>query len=200
MELLYGSIQLPYGSIWLRYGTCGSHTACTTPIWPHLKAMQLLHGAIRLPYGTIWLPHDSHMSHMAPAWCTWLPYGPLTVDVAPIWHHLHQIWCTHHPYRHTALLWSSYVTCGSHIVPYDSHSCRQVRLVHVALITAYTTPVWCHPPSKWWNLAPIWLQSSARGFQMAHTPPKCPHPPIWLPYRRAAHIPAHSSLYCNCMY
>jgi hypothetical protein len=174
--------------MWLPYSAHHSHMAptlesCSSHMVPFTSHMAPS-GSHMTPIWHTGLQHGSHGSHMVPTRCIWLTYGTICLQYGA--HSSHTV--------HPALRWSSYITCGSHIVPTDSHT------VPAALVMAYATLVWCHPPSNWWNLAPIWLQSSAHGFQRAHTPPRWPLPPIWLPYRHVAPIPACSSHYCNCMY
>jgi DNA-directed RNA polymerase subunit RPC12/RpoP len=133
---------------------------------------------------------------MAPAWSPQSACGSHMAPSASNMVHTAPIQCTQ--CSHMILICHRRLPHGAIRLPYSACSSS---FGHVAPIMAYVTPVWCHPPSKWWNLAPIWLQFSAHGFHMAHTPPKWPHlPPIWLPCRYADPVQARSSHCCHCRY
>jgi hypothetical protein len=183
--------------IWFPYGSWGSHLEPAAPMWQHtppiwiylaatwymapIQRTPLPHGPIRcmwLPLPPIWCPlaptwlqngmHGSRTVHMAPLWSLHSACGsqmPISASnmvhmapmqctpmchhllhVAPVWHHLTPLWCLQLPF----------IECGSQ--------------------TEHATPKWCHPPSKWHDLAPIELN-------LAHMAPIWPtHATKWPPY------------------
>jgi hypothetical protein len=111
-----------------------------------------------------WLQHGAHGSCMVPSQWMWLPYGTICIKYgAPS------------PYTvHTALLWASYVTCGSHIVPSDSHSVPAAPFgacgSHNGIYDSCTVPSSFQMVESGSDMAPIqctWLPYGTHTSQMA---------------------------------
>jgi hypothetical protein len=137
MQLSPGTICLPHGArsshmasiwhMWFPYGASSSYVAPSTshmatsgsimvPTAPIQCQFQCCPPCMQISYSSIHLPYGAHNSHMA---LCGERGSCMTHDGALSTHTVH-----------TALIWSSYVTCGSHIVPSDSH-------------TVPAAPVWC---------------------------------------------------------